>query len=74
MLPGTDLLELRAEGNDPFLLEQLVNLWPAAYETRRRQAFDPSVREQIAAAESELGLLMRDDDRPVPVVAGLGSF
>jgi predicted nucleic acid-binding Zn-ribbon protein len=61
-VPGTDLLELRAEGKDPLQLAQLVNLWPEAYETRRRQDFDPAVREQIAAAEEALGSLRNQTD------------
>ena len=52
-VPDTNLLELRAEGDDPALLQQVVNLWADAYEAYRSEEIEAVAARTTAELEDE---------------------
>jgi hypothetical protein len=60
----TNLLELRAEGSDPMLLQLTVNAWAKAYEDLRRNEIAQLKTATMAELESEqAALLVTIDER-----------
>lgn len=61
-VPETNLLELRAEGEDPALLQRLVNLWAQTYEAHRAGAVEQvSDRTSTRLEEEQTSLQARID-------------
>jgi uncharacterized protein involved in exopolysaccharide biosynthesis len=52
-VPETNLLELRADGNDPAELQTVVNRWAQAYETFRAEEIEALSGRTIAELEGE---------------------
>ncbi|MCB1800236.1 MAG: hypothetical protein KDI82_00970 [Gammaproteobacteria bacterium] len=52
-VPETNLLELRAEGNDPALLQTLVNRWADTYEVFRAEEIEAATGRTTAEIEDE---------------------
>lgn len=61
-IPETNLLELRAEGGDPQLLQRMVNAWAETYETFRAEEIEAATGRTTAELEEEQASLQSKID------------
>ena len=59
LIPETNLLELRADGNDPEQLHRLVNLWTESYENFRLEEIEAATQRTTAELEDQQSELAR---------------